>query len=114
MDETTADYTPTTTRATPQLPTATDSLMTEAFALTRGDRHQQYGDPVQAAEAYAQVWTGLLAHKLRPGAQVTAADFALLMTSLKLTREIRNSKRDNVVDAHGYLSILARIRKWVA
>jgi hypothetical protein len=90
-----------------------DALMGEAWDLTTQDRHNQYGSAEDAFRAYGHIWTGLLQHKLLPGAVITAPDVCLMMTGLKIAREVRNTKRDNVVDAHGYLSLLARIRGWV-
>jgi len=90
-----------------------DPLMAEAWDLTTRDRHNQYGSAEDAFRAYGHVWTGLLAHKLKDGAVIDATDVCLMMAGLKLAREVRNSKRDNVVDAHGYLSLLSRIRGWV-
>lgn len=92
----------------------TDDLMDEAWDLTTRDRHNQYGSAEDAFRAYGHVWTGLLAHKLRPDVVIDASDVCLMMTGLKIAREVRNSKRDNVVDAHGYLSLLSRIRGWVS
>jgi hypothetical protein len=90
-----------------------DDLMQEAWELTNGDRHQAYGTAEEVFRAYGLIYTGFLAHKLKPGVVIDAADVALLMTGLKLAREANNPKRDNVVDAHGYLSLLARIRGWI-
>lgn len=90
-----------------------DDLMAEAWDLTTRDRHNQYGSAEDAFRAYGHIWTGLLAHKLQPDAVIDASDVCLMMTGLKIAREVRNSKRDNVVDAHGYLSLLSRIRGWV-
>lgn len=90
-----------------------DGLMMDAWYFTTKDRHNQYGSAEDAFRAYGHVWTGLLAHKLRADAVIDATDVCLMMTGLKLAREVRNSKRDNVVDAHGYLSLLSRIRGWV-
>jgi hypothetical protein len=91
----------------------TDSVMDEAWDLTTQDRHNQYGSAEDAFRAYGHIWTGLLQHKLADGAVIDATDVCLMMTGLKLAREVRNSKRDNVVDAHGYLSLLSRIRGWI-
>ncbi len=88
-----------------------DDLMLEAWRLTNGDRRQAYGPPEEVFHAYAQVWSGLLARKLRE--PLSAADVALCMTGLKLCREANAPKPDNLVDAHGYLSLLGRIRGWV-
>lgn len=90
-----------------------DDLMREAWSLTNGDRHQAYGRAEDVFRAYGMIYTGLLAAKLKPGEVIDAADVAMLMTGLKLAREANKSKRDNVVDAHGYLSLLARIRGWI-
>jgi hypothetical protein len=91
-----------------------DDLMNEAWDLTTRDRHNQYGSAEDAFRAYGHIWTGLLQHKLRDEAVIDATDVCLMMTGLKIAREVRNSKRDNVVDAHGYLSLLSRIRGWVS
>lgn len=77
----------------------------EATALVNGERQGAYGPPEDSFKAIAKVWSGLLANKLRPGVDIDAADVALLMTGLKLARETNQHKRDNVVDAHGYLII---------
>lgn len=89
-----------------------DELMAEAWDLTNGDRAQAYGPAEQVFENYALIMTGLFQHKLREA--LTGADMTIFMTALKLAREAHSTgKRDNVVDAHGYLSILARLRGWI-
>lgn len=90
-----------------------DDLMAEAWGLTTGDRNAQYGRAEDVFEEYAMAWTAVLRARLKPGEAVSAADVAIMMTMLKILRETRVAKRDNVVDAHGYLSLLARIRGWV-
>ena len=90
-----------------------DDLMQEAWDLSNGDRHASYGSAEDAFRAYGHIWTGLLTRKLRPGVVITPEDVALLMTGLKLARDSANGKRDNIVDAHGYLSLLARLRGWI-
>lgn len=81
--------------------------MAEANGLVNGDRMAAYGSPRPAYEAMAQVFSGLLAHKLT--APLTAAEVVLLMTAMKLTREARKHKRDNIVDTHGYMLVLAHV-----
>ncbi len=104
---------PANTELRPVVVVNSDPLMDEAWDLTTRDRHNQYGSAEDAFRAYGHIWTGLLAHKLQPDAVIDASDVCLMMTGLKIAREVRNSKRDNVVDAHGYLSLLSRIRGWV-
>jgi hypothetical protein len=81
--------------------------MAEANALVNGDRMAAYGSPKPAYDAQAQVWSGLLAHKLKE--PLTAADVVLLLAGMKLVREARRHKRDNVVDMHGYILVLAHV-----
>lgn len=86
--------------------------MTEAAGLITGDRKDAYGKVEDSFAAVALVWSGLLANKLAPGAVVSSVDVALLMVGLKLARETNQGKRDNVVDAHGYLGLLAQMRDY--
>lgn len=72
-------------------------------------RRKQYGDPKSVFPAYGKVFTGLLAEKLKPGAEITGTDVAILMVGLKLCRLMRKRKRDTIIDAHGYLKVLERI-----
>lgn len=83
--------------------------MAEANALVNGDRQAAYGSPRPSYEAQAKVWSGLLAHKL--SADLTPEDVVLLLTGMKLVREVRKHKRDNVVDLHGYALVLAHVRE---
>lgn len=83
--------------------------MAEANALVNGDRQAAYGSPRPAYDAQAKVWSGLLAHKLKE--DLTPEDVVLLLAGMKLVREIRKHKRDNVVDLHGYALVLAHVRE---
>jgi len=81
--------------------------MAEANALVNGDRMAAYGSPLPAYEAQAHVWSGLLAHKLT--APLTAEDVVLLLAGMKLARQARKPKRDNLVDLHGYALVYAHV-----
>lgn len=81
----------------------------EAFNLVNGGRQDAYGKPERSFEALADVFTGLLKRKLKDGERVTASDACLLMVGLKITRQQNQQKRDNVVDAHGYLFLHEQI-----
>ena len=81
--------------------------MNEANDLVNGDRQAAYGSPRPAYEAMAQVWSGLLAHKLT--APLTAEDVVILLGGMKLCREARKHKRDNIVDLHGYALVLSHV-----
>lgn len=88
-----------------------DDLMKEAWDLTHGDRRAAYGSPADVFEGYALMWTGLLQSKLKSGASLSALDVTLMMTALKLARESNAPKRDNIVDAHGYLALHTEIKE---
>jgi hypothetical protein len=83
--------------------------MAEANALVNGDRQASYGPPRPAYVALAKVWSGMLAEKLK--ADLSAEDVVLLMAALKLRREAYKPKRDNRVDTHGYMLVLAHCRE---
>lgn len=83
--------------------------MAEANALVNGDRQAAYGSPRGSYTALAKVWSGILADKLKE--DLTAEDTVLLLAAMKLRREAHKHKRDNVVDSHGYLLVLAHVRE---
>lgn len=75
----------------------------EAARLVLGERNQSYGSPPQDFARVAQVWSGLLASKLKHGEVITPENAVLMMVGLKLCRQMNARKGDNLVDAHGYL-----------
>lgn len=75
------------------------------------ERGQQYGDPADSLTAIAEIWTTLLRAQLGPGQRVSASDVGLLMASLKIVRQSNTHKRDNLVDAIGYLTIVSRLEE---
>jgi hypothetical protein len=83
--------------------------MAEANALVNGDRQADYGSPRQNYEGIAKVWSGILWPILKR--DITPEEAALMMCGLKLQREGMKHKRDNVVDAHGYLLVHAHVRE---
>lgn len=81
--------------------------MAEANALVNGDRQAAYGSPLPSYEAQAKVWSGMLADKLKE--DLTAEDVVLLLAAMKLRRQAHKPKRDNIVDTHGYMLVLAHV-----
>lgn len=87
---------------------ATDAtVLIEAFDLVFGDREKAYDHPKRNLEVTAKIWSGLLAYKL--SSDITAEEVALMMVGLKLAREVYRPKRDNLVDAAGYIECAARV-----
>lgn len=77
-----------------------ESILQEAHRLTHGDRNSSYGHPYDDYACTAALASAILAPILsRP---ITAHEMALVMCCVKLSRESRHPKRDNLVDLAGY------------
>jgi hypothetical protein len=74
-----------------------------AKKLVYGVRNKSYGSPKSDYTRTSAVWTGLLIHKLKPGHTINAEEAVIMMTALKLCRQMARHKDDNLIDAHGYL-----------
>jgi hypothetical protein len=73
------------------------SIAEEAIALVSADRQSQYGHPLDNFQTTADLWSVVL------GKTVTPEHVALCMVQVKIARELHKPKRDNLVDAIGYL-----------
>lgn len=69
----------------------------EARSLIHGDRNDSYGAWSVEAERIAACWSAICQAKIEPG------HVALMMTAMKIIRHTHKPKRDNIVDAIGYL-----------
>lgn len=76
------------------------SLLFEAADTVEGPRNDAYGHPADDFDRAASIWSGIL------GVEVTARQVAMCMVGVKLARQVHAPKRDNVVDAIGYLLCL--------
>jgi len=74
-----------------------NSIAQEAMDIVSGARQQTYGHPSKNFLDTARLWSVVL------GVEVTAQQVALCMVAVKVAREIHTPKRDNLVDAIGYL-----------
>ena len=73
------------------------TLLAEAAELVSNDRQKSYGHPYDNFQETAALWAVVL------GIPVTAEQVALCMVQVKVARELHHTKRDNIVDAIGYL-----------
>lgn len=80
-----------------------ESISEEARRIITSSKRSDYGPAEESFDRIAEVWTGLLRTKLSQ--QITGKDVAILMTGFKLCREMNAHKRDNLVDAVGYLEL---------
>lgn len=78
----------------------TESILQEAHRVTHGPRQADYGHPLDDYTCTAAIASALLSRKLKE--PITANEMALIMVGVKLSRESRQPKRDNLVDAAGY------------
>lgn len=81
---------------TPQI----GSILKEASETINGGRQDQYGSPEDSFQLIADYWSLYL------GSQILKEDVAFMMVLLKMARQQNQHKRDNLVDAVGYLGIL--------
>lgn len=75
-------------------------VLDEAKNVINGDRQDMYGNPEDSFKLIAKYWSTYLE------VDITARDATLMMVLFKLAREKNQHKRDNIVDAAGYLGIL--------
>lgn len=81
-----------------------DTLLTEAFDLVTGDRQKSYDHPARNFDRIARLWSVAL------DKEISAEDVAVCMVLVKIARQVHAPKRDNLVDAIGYLLTLEAVR----
>ena len=82
-------------------PLKSESEIEEARRLVCGDRNEAYGTPADDYGRTAKMVSGLLKDILKR--DITPKEMIMVMICVKLSREMHKPKRDNRVDAHGYL-----------
>ena len=87
------------------------SILEEANAIIYGDREQTYGHPAKNLEAIALFWSVYLFNKYNVDIDLTAEDVCWMMVDLKKARQVNQHKRDNLVDAAGYVALIERIKE---
>lgn len=82
-----------------------DNILIEAHKLVTGDRAKQYGNANDLLSRVAG------AFEIITGKGIEPEDICLIMVLLKLQRDQHRSKRDNRVDACGYLELMNQIKE---
>ena len=77
------------------------AILLDAHALINAERQDDYGSPSESFARIAALWSAYLGHT------VTGKDVAVCMALLKIAREMNSHKRDNLLDAAGYIGIAA-------
>lgn len=73
-----------------------ETILQEAERIVGGDRRKDYGDVRESFLRIADMWSGYLGH------QITVSDVAHMMILMKVSRNAKKFKRDNLVDICGY------------
>jgi hypothetical protein len=87
------------------------NILEEAEMIIYGDREKTYGHPAVNLERVALLWQAYLAAAVQDKEtfEFSAENVAWMMVLLKMARQINESKRDNLVDAAGYIALIERI-----
>jgi len=99
----------------PPLPESPDpgtaSILREAIAVTSGDRRRDYDHAKPGHDRIAGYWNAHL-RAIGIGGSLSAADVAMMMILLKVARQSRTPKRDNLVDIAGYARCVSQIEEF--
>lgn len=71
-----------------------------AISLVYGDRHEDYGHPVDDFARTAQIWSAIV------GVEISPEQVPLMMIGLKISRLCHRMKRDSLDDGPGYFETL--------
>lgn len=84
---------------------ADESILAEADRLIHGERHTVYGDATADFTKTANLWNAVLGVGDVLNKPLGPKHVALMMALLKISRESHQHKRDNNVDACGYIAL---------
>lgn len=82
-----------------------EKLFKDASTNINGARQTTYGNPEDSFQMIAERWNQFLKCRYEFAHELTAEDIAFMMADFKMARECNQHKRDNLVDASGYLGI---------
>lgn len=85
-------------------------LLLEAHDVINGERKTTYGKPANAMQGVADQWSLYMVQKYGSDApKLTAEDVCWMMADLKKYRQMHKSRRDNVLDAAGYMGLIEQV-----
>lgn len=93
-------------------PTVKPSVFAEAEEIVNGDREQTYGHPAKNLAATALMWKAHIEAKYGIQVPLDCFDVAWMMVGLKQCRQMHMPKRDNLVDAIGYIGLDQKIQDY--
>ena len=88
-----------------------EEILAEASRIISRDRNLSHGDAYKNHADIAEYWNIFLDDKLKPMANITPSDVALMMILLKISRNNKGKKFniDNFGDIAGYAAIAGEI-----
>ena len=88
-----------------------EEILAKAKEIISNDRNETHGDAFKNHAEIAEFWNLFLDDKLRPMADITAKDVAIMMILLKISRSNQGKKfnLDNFIDMAGYSAIAGEI-----
>lgn len=88
---------------------ADKTVFAEAEFIVGGARHEQYGQAERNFGMIAEQWSLYIQQKHNIIVTLTPHDIGWMMADLKKVRQMKQKKRDNIVDAIGYIGLLDSI-----
>lgn len=88
------------------------TVLDEAKKVINGDRQDTYGGPEDSFADISEYWNTYIKRRFGTGpVNLEPKDIAMMMVLFKIAREANQGKRDNLVDAAGYLGIAGDFKK---
>jgi hypothetical protein len=87
------------------------NVFDEAKEIIYGDREGLYGHPSKNLERIATQWSLYMRQKYNQQVLLSAEDVCWMMSVLKMVRQMNADKRDNLVDAIGYIGLIERLNE---
>jgi len=81
------------------------TILDEAKTIINGERQDTNGNPEDSFATIAGFWSVYINGKFNTDIALQPKDATLMMTLFKIARETHQGKKDNLVDAAGYLGI---------
>jgi|WetSurMetagenome_2_1015567.scaffolds.fasta_scaffold71012_3 hypothetical protein len=85
------------------------SVIQEAQGVIYGNREEIYGHPAKNLRNIAEQWSLYLEQSFGVKIHLSAEDVCWMMCDLKKARQMNSRKRDNLVDAIGYIGLIERV-----
>lgn len=85
------------------------SILEQANDAINGERAQAYGDAKQGFSNVGDQWALYVYQKYGITVQFTPEDVCWMMADLKKIRQMNSPKRDNVMDAAGYIGLIEQV-----